>query len=58
MKRSLLKMADLSKADIDDLLNLAEQLKYERKNGIAHPYLAGDARHDISEVLDAHARVV
>ena len=40
MKNDLLKMADLSKEDIIDILNLASQLKYERKNGIEHKLLA------------------
>ncbi len=50
-------MADLSKADIDDLLNLAEQLKYERKNGIAHPYLAGKTLGMIFQKSSTRTRV-
>lgn len=37
----LLKMADLSGQEIIDLLDLAEQLKYEQKHGIPHPHLKG-----------------
>lgn len=31
--KHLLKMLDLSKEEILDILNLADQLKYENKNG-------------------------
>ena len=39
--KHLLKLADLSSEEIFGILNLADQLKYERKNGIPHPILAG-----------------
>ena len=39
--KHLLKLADLTTEEILSILNLADQLKYERKNGIAHPYLQG-----------------
>lgn len=39
--KHLLKLADLSTEEIFGILNLADQLKYERKNGIPHPHLAG-----------------
>ena len=39
--KHLLKLADLSAEEIFGILNLADQLKYERKNGIPHPHLAG-----------------
>ena len=39
--KHLLKLADLSTEEIFAILNLADQLKYERKNGIPHPHLAG-----------------
>lgn len=39
--KHLLKLADLSSEEIFGILNLADQLKYERKNNIPHPYLAG-----------------
>ena len=41
MKNHLLKMQDMTKEDIIDILNLADQLKYELKHGIAHPHLQG-----------------
>ena len=37
----LLKLMDLSGKEIIELLNLADQLKYEQKHGIAHPVLQG-----------------
>ena len=39
--KHLLKLADLSVEEIFSILNLADQLKYERKNGVRHPHLAG-----------------
>ena len=41
MKKDLLKMDDLSKEEILDILNLADQLKYELKHDIAHAHLKG-----------------
>ncbi len=37
--KQLLKIKDLSKKEIQEILNLADQLKYEKKNGIEHPLL-------------------
>ena len=39
--KQLLKLKDLSKKEIQEILNLADQLKYEKKNGIEHPILKG-----------------
>lgn len=39
--KHLLKLGDLTPEEILSVLNLADQLKYERKNGIEHPYLKG-----------------
>ena len=39
--KNLLKMSDLSNEDIVEILDLAEQLKYELKNGIEHFHLKG-----------------
>ena len=36
----LLKLGDLSTAEITQILDLADQLKYEKKNGIPHKHLA------------------
>jgi ornithine carbamoyltransferase len=39
--KHLLKLTDCSSEEIIEILNLADQLKYEQKHGIAHPVLAG-----------------
>ncbi len=39
--KHLLKMLDLSSEEIIEILNLADQLKYELKHGIEHHYLKG-----------------
>ena len=39
--KHLLKLLDLSTEEIIEILNLADQLKYERKHGMEHPLLKG-----------------
>ena len=39
--KDLLKLSDLSAEEILDILNLADQLKYDKKNNIPHRYLEG-----------------
>ena len=39
--KHLLKLMDLSANEINEILNLADQLKYEKKNGIEHHHLKG-----------------
>lgn len=39
--KHLLKLQDLSSKEIIDIINLADQLKFEQKNGIPHPILRG-----------------
>ena len=39
--KHLLKLMDLSEKEIIEILNLADQLKYEKKNGIEHHLLKG-----------------
>ena len=39
--KHLLKLSDLTGDEIIEILNLADQLKYEQHNGIPHPHLAG-----------------
>ena len=39
--KHLLKLMDLSEKEIISILNLADQLKYEKKNGIEHHHLKG-----------------
>ncbi|MGL4773513.1 MAG: ornithine carbamoyltransferase [Clostridium sp.] len=57
MKTDLLKMDDLSKDEILDILNLADQLKYELKHGIPHPHLAGKSLGMIFEKSSTRTRV-
>lgn len=39
--KHLLKLGDLSREEILSILNLADQLKFERNNGIQKEYLKG-----------------
>ena len=39
--KHFLKLMDLSEKEIVEILNLADQLKYEKKYGIEHHYLKG-----------------
>ena len=41
--KDFLKMSDLSKNDIIELLDIADKLKYERKHGIEHHILKGQS---------------
>ena len=53
----LLKMLDLSKEEIIDILNLADQLKYENKNGIEHKVLKGKTLGMIFQKSSTRTRV-
>ena len=55
--KHLLKLLDLSKEDIIGILNLADQLKYERNHGIAHPLLAGKTLGMIFQKSSTRTRV-
>ena len=55
--KHLLKMMDLTAGDITGILNLADQLKYEQKHGIAHPVLAGKTLGMIFEKASTRTRV-
>jgi ornithine carbamoyltransferase len=57
MKRHLLAMGDLTAADVTDILNLAEQLKFERKNGIEHKLLSGKTLGMIFQKSSTRTRV-
>jgi ornithine carbamoyltransferase len=57
MKKDLLKMDDLSKEDIIDILNLADQLKYEHKHNIPHEHLKGKSLGMIFEKSSTRTRV-
>ena len=48
--KNLLKMSDLSREDIIEILNLADQLKYELKHNIPHRHLG----YDLPEVLHTY----
>ena len=56
-QKHLLKLSDWSKEDILDTLNLADQLKYEQKHGIAHPRLAGQTLGMIFQKSSTRTRV-
>ena len=55
--KHLLKLLDLSGKEIIEILNLADQLKYETKHGIEHPYLKGKALGMIFEKSSTRTRV-
>lgn len=55
--KHLLKMLDLSKEKILDILNLADQLKYENKNGIEHHILKGKTLGMIFQKSSTRTRV-
>ncbi len=57
MKKDLLKMSDLSREEIESILDLAAQLKYERKNGIEHKILAGKTLGMIFQKASTRTRV-
>ena len=55
--KHLLKMLDLSTDEIISILNLADQLKYEQKNGIEHNRLAGKTLGMIFQKSSTRTRV-
>lgn len=55
--KHLLKMLDLTSEEINDILNLADQLKYEQKHGIAHKHLEGKTLGMIFEKSSTRTRV-
>lgn len=55
--KDLLKMADLSASDINELLDIAVKLKYERKNGIEHHILKGQSLGMIFQKSSTRTRV-
>lgn len=57
MNKDLLKMDDLSKEEILDILNIADQLKYELKHGISHKHLEGKSLGMIFEKSSTRTRV-
>lgn len=55
--KHLLKLLDLSSEEIISILDLADQLKYEKKNHIAHPLLAGKSLGMIFQKSSTRTRV-
>lgn len=55
--KHLLKLMDLSKEEIIDLLNIADQLKFEQKNGIEHKILSGKTLGMIFSKASTRTRV-
>lgn len=55
--KHLLKMLDLTSEEIIEILNLADQLKYELKHGIPHPHLQGKSLGMIFQKSSTRTRV-
>ena len=55
--KHLLKLGDLTREEILSILNLADQLKYERKNGVATEYLRGKKLGMIFQKSSTRTRV-
>ncbi|MBQ2863140.1 MAG: ornithine carbamoyltransferase [Clostridia bacterium] len=55
--KHLLKLSDLSTDEIIEILNLADQLKYERKHGIEHHHLKGKTLGMIFQKSSTRTRV-
>ncbi|OUO13017.1 ornithine carbamoyltransferase [Flavonifractor sp. An4] len=57
MKKDLLKLLDLTKADIVKILDTADQMKYNQKHGLTHHYLEGKTLAMIFEKNSTRTRV-
>ncbi|MCL2456360.1 MAG: ornithine carbamoyltransferase [Defluviitaleaceae bacterium] len=57
MKKNLLKLLDLNREEILEILNLADQMKYNLKHGIAHRELEGKTLAMIFEKASTRTRV-
>lgn len=55
--KHLLKLMDLSEKEINEILDLADRLKYEKKNGIEHHLLKGKTLGMIFEKSSTRTRV-
>lgn len=55
--KHLLKLSDLTTEEITNLLDMADQLKYEKKNGIPHKHLEGKSLGMIFEKSSTRTRV-
>ena len=56
-QKDLLKLLDYSGAEIEEILNVADQLKYEQKNGIPHNFPKGKTLAMIFEKNSTRTRV-
>lgn len=57
MQKDLLKILDLSGEEIKEILNLADQLKYNQKHGIPHRHLEGKTLAMIFQKASTRTRV-
>lgn len=57
MQKHFLKLLDYSRAEIEEILNVADQLKYEQKNGIAHSFPNGKVLAMVFEKSSTRTRV-
>jgi len=57
MQKHLLTLLDYSRAEIEEILNVADQLKYEQKNGIPHNFPKGKTLAMIFEKNSTRTRV-
>lgn len=57
MAKHLLRLMDLSEKEITEILNLADQLKYEKKHGIKHHLLSGKTLGMIFQKSSTRTRV-
>lgn len=55
--KHFLKMSDLSTQEIIDILNLADQLKYQKKNNVAHNHLQGKTLGMIFQKASTRTRI-
>lgn len=55
--KHLLKLGDLTSHEIIEIINLADQLKYEKKHGIAHEHLKGKTLGMIFQKSSTRTRV-
>ena len=57
MKKDLLKLLDLSREDITNILDTGDQMKYNQKHGLTHNYLQGKTLAMIFEKNSTRTRV-
>ena len=55
--KHLLKLSDLTPSEIEEILNLADQLKYDQQHGIDHRYLKGKTLGMIFQKSSTRTRV-